>query len=241
MNDNTVPVANLVEVSFRYGKHFVLTDASWSVFPGITALMGPNGAGKTTLLSLLAGVLRPTSGEIKFSSSKTLGESSSPKVGLLPQRYDLVGGMSVRETVSHAAWSSGVLSNQVDVHVRRALERVDLWTKARHRVKSLSGGQRQRLAIACTLSAEPDLLLLDEPSVGLDPVQRRGLRDLLNELSEDTPIVLSTHLVDDAVATASHVAILDGGSFVYSGELATFTGGRDLESAYVDAVAGRDT
>lgn len=228
-------VATLQQVDFSFAKRPVFTGLDWQIKHGITALMGPNGAGKTTLLRLVAGSLKPAAGSIDFE------ERQVARVGYLPQRYSFVHRMRVREAVGHAAWSSGINRPDLDEHVNEALGRVDLTTRAGDRVGALSGGQQQRLAIACTLSARPAVLLLDEPSVGLDPIQRRNLRNLLRDLGPTTPIVLSTHLVDDVAQIADQITVLDGGKVLYDGATAAFVAGRTLEDAYVDTVSSEET
>jgi ABC-2 type transport system ATP-binding protein len=224
-------------VGFQFGTHVVFSNFDWSVLSGVTALMGPNGAGKTTLLRLIAGSLRATTGVVEIEATGRGGTAPRP-VGMLPQRYNLVDRMRVVEAVSHTAWSAGVQHQDIDGAVTEALARVGLDGVASAKVSTLSGGQRQRLGIACTLSGRPSVLLLDEPSVGLDPIQRRSLRDLLKELGQETPIVLSTHLVDDVTEIAERLAVLDEGRLLYDGELVDLIGNDSLESAYVDLIEG---
>jgi ABC-2 type transport system ATP-binding protein len=152
--------------------------------------------------------------------------------------------MRVEEAVGHSAWCAGIEKRRIPELVSQSLGSVDLAERGRDRVNQLSGGMRQRLGIACTLATEPSFLLMDEPTVGLDPLQRRGLRDLLTSLSAVTPILLSTHHVDDVCSLADVVAILKGGRLLYEGGLDDLIFDVDgpgtvarLETAYVDKVS----
>lgn len=231
-------------VSFRYQRRRspILHHLTWQVRPGITSLMGPNGAGKTTLLSLAAGSLRPDAGTITVGGVDNVRTPHSLQVSYLPQHFSFVPWMRVEEAVAHASWSAGTPSSQVAERATSALQRVDLGARRRDRVRNLSGGQRQRLGVACALSFSPSILLLDEPSVGLDPIQRKNLRDLLRSLAVDTTIVVSTHLVDDVAAISDQTAILAEGAIKFSGSLSELTGGDTtlvaLEGAYVAIVGG---
>jgi len=226
------------DVSFAYRRRRVLENIELTVQPGITALMGPNGTGKTTLLNLAAGALRPSSGQV-ITSSATRTESGR-EVFLLPQRFEFVPSMRLEEVVALTSWCSGVNSDIVPTNVASALTAVGLSERARERVRTLSGGQRQRLGLACALSARPSVLLLDEPSVGLDPVQRATLRDLLKSLSRSVTIVISSHLVDDIAGVADRIVILLDGRLRFDGPLPELTNGdtsiAGLERAYVDLV-----
>lgn len=227
-------------VSFGYRRSLLFDNFSWSVGSGVTALMGPNGAGKTTLMSLATGLLSPRSGQVSCTGGITGQRSAS----LLPQRFRFVGSMRVEEAVGHSAWCAGIEKRRIPELVSQSLGSVDLAERGRDRVNQLSGGMRQRLGIACTLATEPSFLLMDEPTVGLDPLQRRGLRDLLTSLSAVTPILLSTHHVDDVCSLADVVAILKGGRLLYEGGLDDLIFDVDgpgtvarLETAYVDKVS----
>lgn len=229
-------VVSIRSLNFGFATKPVFQRFDWTIRAGITALMGPNGAGKTTLLRIVAGILTPSVGQIVIADGV-----DSARIGYLPQSYSFVNRMRVADAVGHAAWSAGIDRAKVPARVAEALARVDLTSHGSAKVGTLSGGQRQRLAIACTLSPKPALLLLDEPSVGLDPIQRRNLRDLLREIGSSTPIVLSTHLVDDVSEIADQVTVLAEGRVLHDGATAQFMSGRTLESAYVETITGART
>jgi ABC-2 type transport system ATP-binding protein len=166
----------LSSIGFAYGHTTVLRDINWRIRPGVTGLLGENGAGKTTLLSVLVGLRRPKSGSI------TMTDGAQPKFGFVPQQFSLPGEMRAADCVMYTAWINGVSRGECAAAAERALAQVNLADKARSRVRSLSGGQRQRLGLAAGLAHEPDVLVLDEPTVGLDPAQRVRVREVIADI-----------------------------------------------------------
>lgn len=218
----TVQVRGIVA---GYGRRRVLRGIDWDVRAGVTGLLGPNGAGKTTLLSVLVGLLRPKAGAV------TVQGTGDARFGFVPQRYSMAGGMRLLDAISYTAWINGV--DDQDTAARRALAAVDLGDKAAHRVRTLSGGQRQRAGIAAGLAHEPDVLVLDEPTVGLDAGQRSRVRDLIAELGRTRPVIVSTHLLDDVSHMCDRVGVLADGRLVFDGavaELETFGGAQARRS-----------
>lgn len=208
-------------VTSRYGRQVALDGMSFSAGLGVCALLGPNGAGKTTMMSAIMG-LKQFDGSIcvngepvqtaTFRSSQRAGN-----VGYLPQRFGLASRLRVGETVAYAAWCNGRSRKRATVLATRALERVGLTEKHHDRVKTLSGGQRQRLGIACAMAHAPTVLLLDEPTVGLDPTQRTRLRTYLRDISTETSVIIATHLLEDVQIVADQVVVIDRGSVVFQG------------------------
>lgn len=195
----------LRHVSKRYGRTQALDDVDLTLTTGVTGLLGPNGAGKTTLLRILVTALDPDTGEIGV-----LGEdprSSSGRVairrrlGYVPQETGFPRGFTVFGFVDYMAilkeWSLRAARHD---EVRRVIERADLTAVTAKRVKALSGGQRRRVVLAQALLGRPDLLVLDEPTAGLDPEQRARLRDTLGRAGESATVVISTHQTDDVAA-----------------------------------------
>lgn len=197
-----------------YGRRQVLRGVDWDVRPGVTGLLGPNGAGKTTLLSVLVGLLRPKAGSVAVRGSDDV------QFGFVPQRFSMAGGMRLHDAISYTAWINGVTRHDRDAAASRALAAVDLTDKAGDRVKTLSGGQRQRAGIAAGLAHEPDVLVLDEPTVGLDAGQRWRVRDLIADLGRTRPVIVSTHLLDDVSHVCERVGVLVGGRLVFDGTVA---------------------
>lgn len=207
-------------LTVAYRRRNALSDVSLGAAPGVTALLGPNGAGKTTLLSVLA-TAQPVGAGVAFVDGHDVGTregraAARDVLGWLPQRFDLAGGMSLLDTVAFAAWANGVAEREVFGHASAALDRVDLAGRGRERVRTLSGGQRQRLGLAAATAHGPSVLLLDEPTAGLDPEQRVHFRRSVRSAADAT-VLLSTHLLDDAVQAADHVVILAEGTVRFVG------------------------
>lgn len=196
-------------VSFSYRSHQVFSDLSVQGSPGVIGLLGPNGAGKTTLMRLLAGELRPESGEIE----------TEPYVGYLPQKFDLLPLATTYRNVRYAAWAQGMKGQAADDATATAIDVVGLSNRRNSLAFRLSGGMKQRLGIACVTVSRPQTLLLDEPSVGLDPEQRIGLRELLRELGRHSTVLVSTHQVADLAGIADQLIILNEGEIRFSGTL----------------------
>ncbi|MFC5996819.1 ATP-binding cassette domain-containing protein [Pseudonocardia hispaniensis] len=212
------------EVSVRHRRRSAVRGASAEFGPGVTTVVGPNGAGKSSLFRALAGVQRPTSGRVRLGGH-TPAETGrwQSLVGYLPQEPDLAGGVSVRDTVALAAWLKGLGRRQLGYAVQRAVESVGLADRAGDRVRTLSGGMRRRLGFAAAVVHEPRLLVLDEPTAGLDPEQRTVLANVITELAHGRIVVLSTHVLDDLRRFGGAVAVMSAGRIVFHGPLRGLT------------------
>lgn len=211
---------HLENLRFAYGRTVVLDGVTWTVRRGVTGLLGPNGAGKTTLLNLVVGLTTPSSGTISYCGPQ--GENvplhrTSVRIGFVPQRFSVAGEMRVRDTVGYAAWTNGVASRDCAAAAIAALRKVQLEDRAGDRVRQLSGGQRQRLGLAAALAHEPDVVVLDEPTVGLDPGQRLRIRETIAEIGRDRVVLLSTHLIEDVAHVCSRVGVLARGRLAFDG------------------------
>ena len=213
-------------IRLRYPQGpLALDDVSLTIAPGIFGLLGPNGAGKSTLLRVLAtlqpadaGTLRFDDGEGEFDVFAT-PERLRRSLGYLPQDFGLYPTLDVETVLAHFCARKGAGSAALrEAWVDELLAQTNLESKRRATVGSLSGGMRQRLGLAIALAGRPSLLLLDEPTAGLDPGERRRMYDVLAQVSSRTVVLLSTHLTEDVRAVCARFAILHGGRIVTEDE-----------------------
>lgn len=210
---------------------FTLGPVETTVPCGVTALLGANGAGKTTLMRLIVGTTPPTSGKVHLPRGGVFAN-----VGFLPQDFTAPPRVSAQDYLMFVAWClstrrAKITSNQVS----EALDAVGLASKAGSRIGALSGGMLRRLGVAQTLLGGSHLLVLDEPTVGLDPIQRQDMRELITQLGERAVVLMSTHLAEDVVAVAKQVLVLDGGAVAYDGTVGGLCGGRAISSQSLEA------
>ena len=209
-------------LSHSYGSVRALDGINITIGPGITGLLGPNGAGKTTMLRILATLLPPTSGTARLDGWSTSHDRERVEIrrrlGYLPQDLGLYPRFTVFEFVDYLAMLKELHDpRQRHRRVREALEAVDLQDVAGRKIRTLSGGIRRRVGIAQAIVADPQLLLLDEPTGGLDPEQRVRFRQLVGRLGEHRTILLSTHLVEDVSAICTSVVVLWHGRVLFQG------------------------
>jgi len=205
----------------RAGRRMAVDGLDLRLGRGVHGLLGPNGAGKTTLIRSLATVLRPASGTLEVFGLPVSGrlDLRAPRraLGYLPQDFGYYKRFTVREFVEYVAWLKEVPKRDIPGAVQRAVERVGLADRADDRLKTLSGGMVRRAGIAQAIVNDPELLLLDEPTAGLDPGQRVRFRELVQELGADACVVVSTHLVEDVAAACSDVVLIAAGRLVFQG------------------------
>ncbi|MFG3283951.1 ABC transporter ATP-binding protein [Streptomyces sp. NPDC048111] len=232
--------------TFRYARTArpVLDGLDLRFSPGHTVLLGPNGAGKSTLLSLGASASAPQSGHVRYGdldpASRRHVRDYRHKVSWLPQRPGFLPGLTCREHVAYIGWLKGMREREAWRAAPEAIARVGLGEKLNHRIKTLSGGQQQRIAIAQALVHDAEVLLLDEPTVGLDPHQRRRFLELLVSLRGTVHAIVSTHDIGDLDEAFDEVVVLEAGRPRFKGTVREFEGhahaeavpGRRLESAY---------
>ncbi|MFJ7417369.1 ABC transporter ATP-binding protein [Streptomyces uncialis] len=211
----------MTALTVRHRRTLALDGVDLAFGTGVHGLLGPNGAGKTSLIRVLATVAAPSSGRVVLLGddvSSPAGRSAvRRRLGYLPQEFGYYPGFTVREFVGYVAWLKEMPRDTVPAAVERAVRRVGLGERIDDRVRTLSGGMVRRVGIAQAVVNDPELLLLDEPTAGLDPEQRVEFRALLRELGGTTTVIVSTHLVEDVAAACSQVALIDSGRVAYRG------------------------
>src|SRR5580704_9142514 len=199
----------------HFGRNQAVAGVDLEAGPGVFGLLGPNGAGKTSLLRMMATVLPPSSGKMQLlgrdPGSYAPRREIRRRLGYLPQNLGYYPSFTVAEFVEYFALLKEMPAAAVPAAVAAAVERVDLGGRARAKLRTLSGGMLRRVGIAQAIVNQPDLLLLDEPTAGLDPEQRVAFRALLRSLGERATVVVSTHLVEDVGAACSEVALMSAG------------------------------
>ena len=235
----------MIEVSHltkRYGGHLAVEDLSFTVADGqICGLLGPNGAGKSTIMNILTGYLSATSGQVTVAGHPLPEEADAAKacVGYLPEQPPLYQEMTVEEYLTFAAELKRVPKGQRKEQVRRATRRTGLEEVFSRLIRTLSKGYRQRVGIAQALLGDPGLIILDEPTVGLDPAQVIEIRKLIRELGQNHTVILSSHILSEVQAVCQQVLILSKGHLAASGTLEELTaGGKSLEEVFLELTGG---
>ena len=237
----------MIEVSHltkKYGGHLVVDDVSFTVEDGqIYGLLGPNGAGKSTIMNILTGYLSATSGQVTVAGHPLPEEADEAKacVGYLPEQPPLYPEMTVGEYLNFAAELKKVPRAQRKEQVLRAARRTGLEQVLPRLIRSLSKGYKQRVGIAQALLGSPKIIILDEPTVGLDPAQVIEMRKLIRELGKAHTVILSSHILSEVQAVCQQVLILSKGKLAASGTLQELTAdGRSLEEVFL-ALTGAQT
>lgn len=209
------------DVEVRFGSRLALDGLNLDLGTGVHGLLGPNGAGKTTLMRVLATVLTPHVGTVEVLGMNALDRGERLRIrgrlGYLPQTFGYYPRFTVREFVEYFAWLKQMPGAAVPAAVSEAIERAGLTQRADSKMKSLSGGMLRRAGVAQAIVNDPQILLLDEPTAGLDPEQRVQFRTLLRQIGADNCVLVSTHLVEDVATACTTVHLMDTGRVVYAG------------------------
>lgn len=203
-----------------YGKKRALSKLNLTIPQGMFGLLGPNGAGKTTLMKVLTTLLKKTDGEVTICGVPVENSRQIRNMtGYLPQDFSMYGNMSAYEALDYLAVLSGMNKAERKIKVPQMLEKVNLLEKQKTKVKSMSGGMKRRLGIAQAIIHDPKVIIVDEPTAGLDPEERVRFRNLLCEIAKDRIVLLSTHIVGDIEATCENIAVLNQGKLCFNGKV----------------------
>ena len=235
----------MIEVSHltkQYGNHLAVDDVSFTVADGqICGLLGPNGAGKSTIMNILTGYLSATSGQVTVAGHPLPEEADAAKacVGYLPEQPPLYPEMTVQEYLTFAAELKGVKKAERKEQVCRAARRTGLEAVLPRLIRSLSKGYKQRVGIAQALLGSPRLIILDEPTVGLDPAQVIEIRKLIRELGRAHTVILSSHILSEVQAVCQQILILSKGHLAAADSLEELTAdGKSLEEVFLELTDG---
>lgn len=227
---------NIDRVTKQYGPKIAVDRISLTLTPGVTGLLGANGAGKTTLMRMLCGILRPTSGSISLNGLDVSTEGYRAVLGYLPQDFGYYPSFSALDFLLYLGALKGMERKQAKERSLELLEVVGLGEVARKKIRTFSGGMKQRLGIAQALLNRPKLLILDEPTAGLDPKERVRFRTLIEEQGKESIVLLSTHIVSDVEHIAGRILMVKDGQLIYDGSAADTP--QDLEGFYLQQFEG---
>lgn len=215
----------------QYQNKIAVDRISLRLNTGIYGLLGANGAGKTTLMRMVCGILKPTSGTITFDGIDVSEERYRSMLGYLPQDFGYYPEFTGEDFLLYMAALKGMRKPQARRKTVELLKLVSLHDVAKKKIKTYSGGMKQRLGIAQALLNQPKLLVLDEPTVGLDPKERVRFRDLIKDLGKDSIVLLSTHIVSDIEHIADDILMMKSGQLIYQGKWTDKSG--NLEEFYL--------
>lgn len=204
----------------QYGSKIAADRISLTMNNGVYGLLGANGAGKTTLMRMMCGVLKPTSGEVKMNGIDVSHEDYRDALGYLPQDFGYYPEFSALDFLLYIAALKGLSKARAMQKAKELLELVSLTEVAKKKIKTYSGGMKQRLGIAQAMLNNPKILVLDEPTAGLDPKERVRFRNLISQLGADRVVLLSTHIVSDIENIASTILVMKNGQIIHEGSLA---------------------
>lgn len=213
----------------QYGNKIAVDRLSVTLKPGVYGLLGANGAGKTTLMRLICDIQSATSGEILFNNQdiRTLGETYRCQLGYLPQDFGYYPDFTAYKFLLYMSALKGISKPQAKTRIFELLEMVGLMEERNKKIKTFSGGMKRRLGIAQAMLNDPAILILDEPTAGLDPKERVKFRNLISSFSQDKIVILSTHIVSDIEYIADWIFVMKRGRFIHQGTAGNIT--REIE------------
>ena len=219
-------------LSKQYKNKIAVDRISIKLEKGVHGLLGANGAGKTTLMRMICGILKPTGGTVSFDGIDVSEENYRSVLGYLPQDFGYYPEFTGQDFLLYMAALKGIAKPQARRRTTELLQLVSLQDAAKKKIKTYSGGMKQRLGIAQALLNEPKLLVLDEPTAGLDPKERVRFRNLIDDFGKDSIVLLSTHIVADIEHIADDVLMMKDGQLIYQGKWTDKSG--DLEQFYLE-------
>ncbi|GFI50529.1 ABC transporter ATP-binding protein [Lachnospiraceae bacterium 56-18] len=222
---------SLDRLTKQYRNKIAVDRVSLKLGEGVHGLLGANGAGKTTLMRMICGVLKPDSGTVTFDGIDVSTELYRSKLGYLPQDFGYYPDFTGMDFLMYMAALKGLIKTQAKRRANELLELVSLQGDAHKKIKTYSGGMKQRLGIAQMLLNDPKLLILDEPTAGLDPKERVRFRNIIAEIAKDSIVILSTHIVSDVEHIADNILMMKDGKMIYQGRWQEQLG--DLEEFYL--------
>ena len=227
---------NIDRITKQYGPKIAVDRISLTLRPGVAGLLGANGAGKTTLMRMLCGILRPTGGSISLDGLDVSTEGYRAALGYLPQDFGSYPSFTGLDFLLYMAALKGMERSHARQRSLELLELVGLSEVGRKKIRTYSGGMKQRLGIAQALLSQPKLLILDEPTAGLDPKERVRFRTIIQEQGKESIVLLSTHIVSDVEHIADRILMVKDGQIIYDGDVHDTP--QDLESFYLQQFEG---
>ena len=225
-------------ITKQYVNKIAVDRVSCTLNPGVIGLLGANGAGKTTLMRMICGILKPTSGTIKLGQYDVTDSGYRNLLGYLPQDFGYYPEFTGMDFMLYMATLKGLDKENAKRRSRELLERVNLQEVAGKKIRTYSGGMKQRLGIAQVMLNHPQLVVLDEPTAGLDPKERVRFRHIIEDIGKESIVLLSTHIVSDIEKAADRILVIKDGQKVFDGtEEET---GKDLETFYLEIFGGEE-
>ena len=207
------------QVSKQFKNKRAVDRVTMNLTPGVYGLLGANGAGKTTLMRMMAGIMKPDAGEISLDNLDVSRMEYRETLGYLPQDFGYYPNFSARDFLLYLAALKGLSKSKAKIRIEELLNLVNLTDYARKKIKTYSGGMKQRLGIAQALLNDPKILILDEPTAGLDPKERVKFRNMISRLGTERIVLLSTHIVSDVEHIADQIYVMKGGVIIHQGTL----------------------
>jgi len=223
-------------VSKNFKNKVAVNNVNFTLEKGVIGLVGSNGAGKSTLMRMMCGILSPSEGEITFDGIDVNKEEYRDVLGYLPQDFGYYPEFSANDFLMYIASLKAIKQKEAKIKCNALLEKVGLSEVKNKKIKTFSGGMKQRLGIAQALLNDPKVIILDEPTAGLDPKERVRFRNMIKELGEENIVLLSTHIVSDIEKIADRIIVIKDGGVIFDGSEADT--GNDLEKFYLNLFEG---